>query len=246
MSKFTHRQLCEIGEKFLRRPESANGHGCHFAIIEPASYGENPDVIGYRHGMSHWSIGTIVLEAKTSRSDFLIDKNKPHRQNSADGMGRWRYYICPEDLIHAEELGEKWGLIHVNSRGHCKIIKGALAVPFESHECSWSNRKMKVRSMTALEESFKQYSFDERNIQNESNILTMALARLGNAEELLYMQRNHNRICMRLQNLEHQNMILERRVRGDPADAIMEAFNKLLAEDLELRKQVKVEDHEKA
>ena len=41
-----HRELCEIGARFLKRPESANGHGCHFSIVEAACYGENPDVFG--------------------------------------------------------------------------------------------------------------------------------------------------------------------------------------------------------
>lgn len=37
-----HRELCEVGARFLKRPESANGHGCHFTIVEAACYGENP------------------------------------------------------------------------------------------------------------------------------------------------------------------------------------------------------------
>lgn len=90
-----HRELCEIGARFLKRPESANGHGCHFTLIEAACYGENPDVFGFRHGVSGHDVGTILLEAKTSRSDFLIDRKKPHRLDPATGIGKWRYYISP-------------------------------------------------------------------------------------------------------------------------------------------------------
>lgn len=71
-----HRELCEVGARFLKRPESANGHGCHFAIVEAACYGENPDVFGVRHGNRGHDVGTVLLEAKTSRSDFLVDRKK--------------------------------------------------------------------------------------------------------------------------------------------------------------------------
>lgn len=224
MSKFNHRELCEIGSKFLKRPESANGHGCHLAIIEPASYGENADVIGFRHGTEKdHRTGTILLEAKTSRSDFLVDKKKPHRINPDQGVGKWRYYICPTDLIKPEDLDDgKWGLIYVNDRGHCKVIKGAMAVPFENYVCEWAKKTIKVRSQKLLEQSFIDHAFERRNLQNESNILTMALNRLGDAEELLYMQRNFNNMQNLVQNLKHQNMLLERRSRRNHGDEMKE------------------------
>jgi hypothetical protein len=118
-----------VGARFLKRPESANGHGCHFTIVEAACYGENPDVFGVRHGLNRNGMGTFLLEAKTSRSDFLVDKNKPHRLNPAKGMGKYRYYICPTGLIKPEEVPEKWGLIYVSPKGICKVVAGVLAVP---------------------------------------------------------------------------------------------------------------------
>ncbi|WP_335951283.1 hypothetical protein [Acinetobacter beijerinckii] len=62
-TNLTHRELCEVGATLLRKPESANGHGCHFSIVEPSCYGENPDVFGIRHG-NGYDVGTILLEAK--------------------------------------------------------------------------------------------------------------------------------------------------------------------------------------
>lgn len=202
----THKELCEIGSKFLKRPESANGHGCHFALIEPSCYGENPDVIGFRHGVTGvkeyqidnvvktyeygWDVGSVVLEAKTSRSDFLADRKKPHRINPETGMGKWRYYICPNNLIKIEELPDKWGLIYVSDSGRCKIMAGAMAVPKIKHHpnrASYRNGKL-------LMESFKKYAFNERNIQNEFNILCMALNRLQDSEQILYMQREFARM----------------------------------------------------
>jgi hypothetical protein len=61
MSNLTHRELCEIGARFLKRPESANGHGCHFTVVEAACYGENPDVFGVKHGIHGNGIGTFLL-----------------------------------------------------------------------------------------------------------------------------------------------------------------------------------------
>jgi len=204
--KFSHRELCEIGAKFLRRPESSNGHGCHFVVIEPACYGENADVFGVRHGRDGFNVGTVLLEAKTSRSDFLIDRKKPHRAEPSTGIGKWRYYICPTDLIKPDELPDKWGLVYINGRGHCKIIVGAMAVPKERHQSSWHPSVSYWRNGTLLQESFIKYAFDERNEQNEMNILTMALSRLNNAEDMLYMQREFN-------NTRQKNVLLNEKIR---------------------------------
>ncbi|MEB8381453.1 adenylosuccinate synthase [Acinetobacter junii] len=208
MSRLTHRQLCEIGSTLLQKPESANGHGCHFAIAEPACYGENPDVFGIRHG-SGYNAGTVLLEAKTSRSDFLADKKKPHRIDPATGIGKWRYFICPTDLIKPDELPDLWGLIYVSESGRCKYIKGALAVV---KDCvCYSGRK--YRSGTALEQSFKEFAFTERNVQNEFNLLTMALARLKDPEQILYMQRNYTRLESRNYELSIELSKLRREVQ---------------------------------
>src|SRR5690606_27391155 len=71
---------------------------------------EIPDVIGFRDD------GSFVLEAKTSRSDFLCDRKKPFRINPKEGLGDWRFYIAPEGLIKTNELPPMWGLIEVNAK----------------------------------------------------------------------------------------------------------------------------------
>ena len=223
MKTHNHRELCEIGAKFLKRPESSNGHGCHFVVIEPSCYGENPDVFGVRHGaigeneyngvvhsFGH-DVGTVLIEAKTSRSDFLVDRKKPHRINPETGVGKWRYYICPTGLIKPTELPEKWGLIYVNGRGHCEIVVGAMAVPKEKRVSEWNGKPLPVqrfRNHKKLVESFTAHTFHDRNIQNEQNLLTMALARLGDAERLLYMQREFNSMSLKLDSLERENQRL--------------------------------------
>lgn len=210
MSKEEHDRLCKIGEAFLKRPLSANGHGCHFAIREAAVYGENPDVFGIRHGHAdRYDTGTIVLEAKTSRGDFLNDKKKPFRIDPDTGMGRWRYYICPEGLILPAELPPRWGLLYVNKQGHIKPIWGAIAIPKKTYQNSdGTNRKF--IPIGAAEEYFLRFAFAARNIQHEQNLLAMALTRLGDPEELLYKQRDYNRLESKLFNKEQKIHDLER------------------------------------
>lgn len=207
-----HNRLCEIGAKFLKRPESANGHGCHFTLIEPACYGENPDVFGVRHGSNGHDVGTILLEVKVGRGDFLKDRKKPHRLNPETGIGKWRYYICPTNLIKPSEVPEKWGLIYVNGRGHCDIVAGAMAVPKEKSICSWNPKEKPryFRNHNLVKESFAAHAFHERNIQNEMNLLTMALARLDDPEAILYMQREFNSKLMKLQTLQFEHERLQR------------------------------------
>ena len=107
--KFTHNDLVEIGYKWcLSR--------CAFAFKELNTINtETPDVIGFN------STGSFLLEAKISKSDFIADKNKTFRQHTWMGMGDWRFFITPKDLITVNELPEMWGLIEVNQKGKAKI-----------------------------------------------------------------------------------------------------------------------------
>ena len=104
--EFTHKQLVEIGYKWcLSR--------CGFAfkeLVTIGGYGEIPDVIGFN------SMGTFILEAKTSRSDFLSDKNKCFRKRPEWGMGDWRFYICPPEIIQVSDLPKGWGLLWVTPK----------------------------------------------------------------------------------------------------------------------------------
>lgn len=217
-NKDLHRELCEIGAKWLKRPESQKGHACHISIIEAACYGENPDVIGYRHGnpktydagtdkeyQSDYHVGTTLIEVKTSRSDFLVDKKKPHRLNPATGMGKWRYYLCPEGVIKVEDLPPKWGLLYVNKRGHIKVMHGALFGRPDQMRESVHPTTGKVDSYLKRSEkwqNFKDFAFNERHIQNEMNLLTMALVRVDGSEGLLYEQRRANALSMQVQQLQ--------------------------------------------
>jgi len=67
---------------------------------------ENPDVIGWAPGA-----GSVLIECKLTRSDFLRDATKSVRTNPRKGMGHRRYYLCPPELIQVNDLPPKWGLL---------------------------------------------------------------------------------------------------------------------------------------
>ena len=67
---------------------------------------ENRDVIGWAPGA-----GSVLIECKLSRSDFLRDAAKTVRRNPRAGMGQRRYYLCPSDVIQVKDLPPKWGLL---------------------------------------------------------------------------------------------------------------------------------------
>ncbi|ATC37747.1 MULTISPECIES: hypothetical protein [Elizabethkingia] len=102
---FSHKDLVEIGYRWVIKK-------CGFAFKELTCINnEIADVIGFN------SNGTFVLEAKTSKADFLKDKKKSFRKDPSIGMGDWRFFIVPKGLIKVTELPEMWGLIEVNEKG---------------------------------------------------------------------------------------------------------------------------------
>ncbi|AUR95984.1 coil containing protein [Vibrio phage 1.215.B._10N.222.54.F7] len=120
--KDLHSKLCEIGRKWVLRAPSAKGGNMHLSFTEIGcnKTKEHPDVFGL-----HSSGETIILEAKASRSDFLADKKKSFRANPDQGMGDFRYYISPKDVIKESDLdGTQWGLIWVSPGGNCKVLRG--------------------------------------------------------------------------------------------------------------------------
>lgn len=125
MSQRTHAELCDIAVKWMKRPVSGKGPGCNIAMSELRSgyVGEIPDAIGFR--LEHPGSVSVVVEVKTSRSDFLADRKKAHRIEG--GMGTYRYFMCPTGIIREDELPQGWGLLYVNERGHIKPIAGPAA-----------------------------------------------------------------------------------------------------------------------
>ena len=124
MKQWTHKELCIKAANWLKRSYSAGGCGCPNTFVECPSGsggGEIPDCIGIKTAEG---TETFVVEVKVSRSDFLQDKKKVFRQNPDLGMGNYRYFLCPENLISTDELPEKWGLLYINKRGSITLIRG--------------------------------------------------------------------------------------------------------------------------
>jgi hypothetical protein len=132
MSSYTHKQLVRRAGIWLR-----NSIGCKVVMEELTSYtanGEIPDAIGWKNNQC------IVIECKTSRSDFFADKKKIFRQFSDLGMGHWRFFLTPPNMISNNEIPQGWGLyeVHTNStryKGGIKFTNTSIA-PFSSNRDS--------------------------------------------------------------------------------------------------------------
>jgi hypothetical protein len=108
-----HSTLVAMGVRWLARQ-------CSVVLYEFATPAdENPDVIGWVPGA-----GSVLIECKLSRSDFLKDATKAFRKNPRAGMGHRRYYLCPAELIQVKDLPAKWGLLWA-SKGQIIVMREA-------------------------------------------------------------------------------------------------------------------------
>lgn len=116
-NRFTHRQLEEVGAKWLSK--SGYWWSCKRIAIEPTSPGsEHPDVIGFAYGVTH------VIECKTTRDDFLRDFRKKWRKEGEKPMGSYRWWLCKEGLITRDDLeGCGDGLLWRTADGDIQVIK---------------------------------------------------------------------------------------------------------------------------
>lgn len=108
----THHDLLLHADAWLKR------RGCHITLIEYAAatrYGEIPDAIGWR-GSGREQV-SILIECKVTRGDFLADREKESRLQPEYGMGDWRFFLCPPDMIKSDELPPRWGLLYAHPSG---------------------------------------------------------------------------------------------------------------------------------
>lgn len=106
-----HKVLVKLADRWL----CAQSFGvvirdCFRAYVDT---GEQPDVIGWRSGAS------CLIECKVSRADFLSDRKKAFRTKG--GMGDWRFFLCPPDVIKVEDLPAGWGLLWATGKRVLKI-----------------------------------------------------------------------------------------------------------------------------
>jgi hypothetical protein len=119
--KITHAELVELGRDWLIHTfmnTAPWGHyGCGVVVTELSTAtwgGEIPDVLGFCDNLS------ILIECKTSYSDFYADKNKPFRNDAPEfGLGAQRWYLAPVGIIPIDKVPSKWGLLEVT---HGRIV----------------------------------------------------------------------------------------------------------------------------
>ena len=136
----THAELVVIASKWLKKhPQNIVVPNCSLVVSEITSVtssGEIPDVIGW----CSWA--SVLIEVKSSRSDFLRDSKKPFRKFADMGMGEFKYYICPTDLLTVEEMPEHWGLLYCDEKGKITIQKVA-----EKHEANLISERTLILSI---------------------------------------------------------------------------------------------------
>jgi hypothetical protein len=119
----THREIIVRLSKWLKKHDQntiiPNCNTIASEITSNTSNREIPDVIGW----CYWA--SVLIEVKTSRSDFLRDFKKPFRKLINLGMGEFKYYCCPTDLLTVEDMPEYWGLLYCDEKGKITIVKVA-------------------------------------------------------------------------------------------------------------------------
>lgn len=142
----SHEELVERAAQWL-----ANSRRCNVVLTENASCREVPDAIGWSTAWKHR--GSIVVECKTSVSDFHADRKKfteykhpefgfsysAKRLSAKEAnagnystvelprMGRWRYYMTLPGVLTPELLekhADDHGLLVVEGR-RVKIVREA-------------------------------------------------------------------------------------------------------------------------
>lgn len=177
-----HAEMCALAVKWLKRPNSAGGPGCAVAVSECRTGwdGEIPDAIGFR--CANPTPGSVVVEVKVSRSDFLADSKKPHR--AGGGVGDWRYFMAPEGMIDAGELPAGWGLLEVNGRGHIKVKAG--------HATHFNGGYDEMRRQAVL------WKFPDVDLKREQFLLVRVIANACDPQKNLDMLRESNNRAARL------------------------------------------------
>lgn len=193
---FSHQELCSLAVNWLQRAPGRSGPACQVAFSEAKCgwNGEIPDAIGFR--TVEEDEGSVVVEVKVSRADYLADRAKAHRQDSMLGMGLYRYYMAPEAIISPQELPQGWGLIEVSPKGVLRVLVGHVLCK-RAEQASWRH---------------------ERALHREWLLLAAMLSRVGNVEalhmELKKANNERSRLARELDALrarERSNM-LERAV----------------------------------
>lgn len=103
-----HAELVSRAVKWL-----GNFFHCRVILSELVAYtksGETPDAIGWVHNRA------ILVECKTSLSDFYADCRKRARRIGFPALGAWRFFLTPSGMIPKGKIRYGWGLYEVHGR----------------------------------------------------------------------------------------------------------------------------------
>lgn len=180
----THKELCSLAVAWLQRPASRSGPGCTVAISETSNWinGEIPDAIGWRPYRQERS-GSVVVEVKVSRADFLADANKPHRQDGSAGMGAYRYFMAPEGILRVDDLPPKWGLVEINNRGHLKVLAGHVLLGYRDED-TWRHEHNQYAEICTLAMTLNRVG-DPQKLQDRLREMSNQLSRLAKRNDEL-------------------------------------------------------------
>lgn len=109
-ARLTHSELVDLAARYL------NYEGYEVILTEPGYRSELPDAIGFKSGYS------CLIECKASRSDFLRDKKKPHRNGTVKGVGSERIYLTNPNVANVHDLPPKWKLMWAVNENELLLI----------------------------------------------------------------------------------------------------------------------------
>ncbi|MBQ9340061.1 MAG: hypothetical protein IJS13_07000 [Paludibacteraceae bacterium] len=148
---YSHHELCLLAAEWLfKRGNKGSWRSCNYVAVEVNTVSSIIcDVLG-------WG-GTdgVQIECKVSRSDFLADKRKQHRQEPSKDMGAYRYFCCPQGIIKPKDLPTNWGLLY-EVNGEIRLIVEAKEI--EGAHCP----ELAVVSSVMRREGIKPQVFDYR------------------------------------------------------------------------------------
>ena len=209
----THKDLCTLAVMWLQRPASRKGPGCTIAISETSNWinGEVPDAIGWRP-YRHERCGSVVVEVKVTRADFMADRSKAHRRQPELGMGNYRYFLAPEGLISRTELPPGWGLIEVSSRRRLQVRTGHVLLRHNEID-TWRHQVINQTAEISTLAMCLNRVADIQKVQDRIREADNRNARLTAANEQLIKQ--NTALNNRLFQLRHP----------DPQSAVSDAHN---------------------
>lgn len=118
MTELTHDQLVSLAGRWL-------SNRCGVVLTEYSCWNshEIADAIGFRPR----PYGSILVECKVTRHDFLNDRMKPRNRPWNHPMGNYRYYLTPQGLLAPEDLPQGWGLLYAleGKKLRVRVVKAA-------------------------------------------------------------------------------------------------------------------------